>query len=175
MSRKSEDDTLRVTLTVCRRLDNRFEGLPDDSPRALELHNRRKEALHEVLDDHAEWKVEKWGLTDDEKPHEDVDLVVSLVTNPHVHAAVLSGVNWVSAELARDVLGAAVAMALDKLFKHFAQKQREQKLQSASAKLPDGTEVALDHESKAQVYPPKDLSSRSARSSKKVAPARRRS
>ena len=39
-----------ITLGVYRRLDNRFEGLSDDSPRALELHNRRKDALHAVLD-----------------------------------------------------------------------------------------------------------------------------
>ena len=31
-----------INLWVYRRLDNRFEGLSDDSPRAIELHIRRK-------------------------------------------------------------------------------------------------------------------------------------
>jgi hypothetical protein len=39
-----------LKLCVYRRLDNRIEGLGDDSPRPLELHNRRKDALHSVFD-----------------------------------------------------------------------------------------------------------------------------
>ena len=36
---------INLKLGVYRRLDNRAEGLGDDSPRAIELHNRRKKAL----------------------------------------------------------------------------------------------------------------------------------
>jgi hypothetical protein len=53
----------KVRLRVYRRLDNRFEGLSDDSPRALELHNRRKGALHDVLDSQNGIEVVDWGLT----------------------------------------------------------------------------------------------------------------
>jgi len=53
----------RITLTlgVFRRLDNRFEGLSDDSPRALELHNRRRDALHEVFEVSTSVAVVDWG------------------------------------------------------------------------------------------------------------------
>jgi hypothetical protein len=54
---------LKILLSVYRRLDNRSEGLPDDSPRGLELHNRRKEALHEALVGEG-WEVQDWGVTD---------------------------------------------------------------------------------------------------------------
>ena len=37
-----ETTQAEVTLLVYRRLDNRAEGLADDSPRALDLHNQRK-------------------------------------------------------------------------------------------------------------------------------------
>jgi hypothetical protein len=38
-----------IRLQVWRRLDNCLEGLPDDSDRPVELHVRRKQALHEVF------------------------------------------------------------------------------------------------------------------------------
>src|SRR5438094_8412917 len=46
-----------VILQVPRRLDNRLEGLPDNSPRAIELHNLRKLAVHEILDGSPDWEV----------------------------------------------------------------------------------------------------------------------
>jgi hypothetical protein len=70
-----------IVLRVYRRLDNRVEGLGDDSPRAVELHNRRKNALHELLDDDPLWRKEDWGLTNDSKAHEYVDLQLHL--RPH--------------------------------------------------------------------------------------------
>lgn len=65
--------TSSITLGVYRRLDNRFEGLSDHSPRALELHNRRKDALHSVLDGDRTIRVMDWGDTDDSHPHEYVE------------------------------------------------------------------------------------------------------
>ena len=46
-----------ITLEVTRRLDNRFEGLADDSARALELHNFRKVALNEVFGGYMIYKI----------------------------------------------------------------------------------------------------------------------
>ena len=80
----------QIRLIVYRRLDNRLEGLPDDSPQALELHNRRRATLHEVLDGNPGWIVPHWGKTDDTVPHEWVELVVEFVRqiaeNPAVPA-----------------------------------------------------------------------------------------
>src|SRR5215217_7585024 len=67
-----------IVLGVYRRLDNRLEGLSDDSPRAVELHDLRKDALHEVLDDDPLWIVEDWGYTNDSKAHEYVTLRLHL-------------------------------------------------------------------------------------------------
>jgi hypothetical protein len=61
---------------VYRNLDNRKEGLSDDSPRALELHILRKKALHDVFDKADNVAVKDWDLTDDAEPHEYVELVV---------------------------------------------------------------------------------------------------
>ena len=64
------------TLTVYRRLDNRQEGLSDDSPRAVELHRLRADALHDLFDGDQTWRVRSWGGTYDEKPHEVVELLL---------------------------------------------------------------------------------------------------
>src|SRR5262245_18199400 len=67
-----------LTLGVFRRLYNQSEGLSDDSPRALELHNRRRDALHEVFDASTSLTVIDWGQTDDTNSHEVVELLVGV-------------------------------------------------------------------------------------------------
>jgi hypothetical protein len=67
-----------VKLTVCRRLDNRLEGQDDKSARAVELHLLRSRALHDILDEDPAWEVSNWGYTDDEQPHEWVQLWIKL-------------------------------------------------------------------------------------------------
>jgi hypothetical protein len=80
-----------VSLVVYRRLDNRTENLPDDSPRAIELHEMRRRALHEVLDKvDGPRVVVNWGKTDDTNAHEWVQLVIDfakwLAQPEQVHA-----------------------------------------------------------------------------------------
>src|SRR5437762_6626036 len=67
-----------IRLGVTRRLDNRLEGLDDQSPRAVELHERRKRALHDVLGADAAWVVLNWGDTDDRNAHEFVELALAI-------------------------------------------------------------------------------------------------
>jgi hypothetical protein len=85
-------ELLEIRLSVYRRLDDRAEGLDARSPYALELHDRRKAALHEALDGVPEWEVTDWGYTDDNKPHELVDLVIAIVSSPHFQAAAASAI-----------------------------------------------------------------------------------
>ena len=71
----------QLILRVWRRLDNRFEGLSDDSPRAFELHYRRNDALHEVLENEPLWNPCVLGLKevdDSSRTHESVALVLQL-------------------------------------------------------------------------------------------------
>jgi hypothetical protein len=81
-----------ITVGVYRRLDNRLEGLADDSPRAKELHDRRRRALHEVLDGQPGVKVIDWGDANDEKPHEFVLLTISVVASATFKYAIVPGV-----------------------------------------------------------------------------------
>src|SRR6516225_1353041 len=87
-------------LGVFRRLDNRTEGLSDDSPRALELHNLRKRALHSVLDGEKGITVLRWGQTDDASPHEFVEIVLAAVAGLTWKYAVVPALTYVGQMLA---------------------------------------------------------------------------
>ncbi|SRR6266568_2880808 len=90
----------RITLGVFRRLDNRFEGLPDDSPRRLELHNRRKEALHKAFDGEKSVEVLDWGQTNDAQSHEYVELLIGAVAAQTFQYAVVPGLKFLGQKLA---------------------------------------------------------------------------
>jgi hypothetical protein len=134
---------LKIRLFVYRRLDNRTEGLSDESPRALELHIRRRDALHEVLSGVAGWTVESWGDTDDPQPHELVDLIVAITSNPHFQAAVVSGFTWVSLELVKAGVGEFASEAVRELLARLIPKQKERKILDFSLTLPDGTTIRV--------------------------------
>src|SRR2546429_7702673 len=84
-----------IKLGVYRRLDNRFEGLSDDSPLALELHNRRKSALHDVLDGEKSIEVLDWGHTDDKQSHELVELILISLAPAVFTYAIVPGLKYV--------------------------------------------------------------------------------
>ncbi|HWB84022.1 MAG TPA: hypothetical protein VG675_07770 [Bryobacteraceae bacterium] len=148
---KPDAQPLKVVLSVYRRLDNRIEGLPDNSPRAVELHQRRKEALHEALSGVAGWRIDDWGSTDDERPHELVDVALTIASNPHVQTALLFGATWALLELAKASIGAFAGEAVKALLSRLIPKQKEQKILDFSITLPDGTVIRVDPESQVSV------------------------
>jgi hypothetical protein len=133
-----------VTLGVYRRLDNRFEGLPDDSPRALELHVRRKEALHDIFDNKKGIVVLNWGDTDDTKSHEWVQLVVGLVGAPVFQYAIVPGLKFVAQKLAEKTVDEATSELVKSVVSWFRPKQEEKKILDFSITLPDKTVVTVD-------------------------------
>ncbi len=72
----------RIKVGIYRRLDDRFEGFLGGSPQKLELHNRRKEALHEVFDTQKSVEALNLGKTEDTKSHEFVEIVLGAVAVP---------------------------------------------------------------------------------------------
>jgi len=141
---------LTVGLSVYRRLDNRSEGLSDDSPRAVELHIRRKEALHEALLADG-WTVEEWGDTDDKQPHELVELVVGIAANPHVQMAIVSAATWAALELVKGVLGEFAAEAVKALLGRLVPKQEEKKILDFTITLPNGMTIKVDPNSQVNI------------------------
>jgi hypothetical protein len=131
-------DTL--TLMVYRRLDNRAEGLSDDSPRALELHIRRRDALHEALNTLDGIEVRDWGKTDDEKPHELVELFISV--KEFVVPLAIPALLFLGQELVKSGVSTAASEAVKGIISRLKPKQESQQVFDFTVKLPNG--VAVD-------------------------------
>ena len=117
-------DEAVVALHVYRRLDNRHEGSSDDSPIALELHNRRRDALHEVLDGSSVWSVLDWGETDDTQPHERVTVRVEITGESGVSVDRLPAISSVGDALSR-VVDPRVAKGVATLTGDLARQQEQ--------------------------------------------------
>jgi hypothetical protein len=132
-----------LMLTVTRNLDNRFEGLSDVSPRAVELHERRKIALHDALDGDPAIQVTDWGLTDDVQPHEHVDLILTVLATGVFSHAVVPGAKWLAEKLAEKAFDFALSKAIERVVALFRPKQEARDLNDFIVKLPDGTSIAV--------------------------------
>jgi hypothetical protein len=134
----------QITLGVYRRLDNRFEGLGDDSPRALELHNQRREALHDVLDNEKSIEVLDWGNTDDSRPHEFVELILGLLGSTVVTYAVVPGLKYVGEKLAEKLVDQGTSEVAKWLISKLRPAQVSKKILDFEIRLPDGTQIHVD-------------------------------
>jgi hypothetical protein len=133
-----------IKLGVYRRLDNRAEGLDDNSPRALELHNRRKEALHSIFAENSAFVVNDWGKTDDTKPHEFVELFLVPAGAVALHYAIVPGLKWVALKLAEKAVESAYSKAAEWIISAIRGKQIEHKVLDIILTLPDGTKISMD-------------------------------
>jgi len=133
-----------LILGVYRRLDNRFEGLSDDSPRALELHNRRKDALHAVFDIDPVIRVMNWGDIDDTRPHEFVEVALGAAATAAFQYAIVPGIKWLGTKLAEKAIDTALGELAKVIVAKLRPKQETKELLDFIIKLPDGTQIAVD-------------------------------
>jgi hypothetical protein len=133
-----------VLLGVYRRLDNRFENLPDDSPRALELHNRRRDALHSAFDDARDIKVVSWGEADDVSPHEFVELSLAGIAGAAFTYAIVPGIQWLGKKLAEKAVDTALSELAKSVVAKLRPKQEARQLLDIQISLPDGTKISVD-------------------------------
>jgi hypothetical protein len=133
-----------ITLGVYRRLDNRFEGLSDNSPRALELHNLRKDALHAVFDGDRVIEVTDWGDTDDSVAHEYVEVAVAAAATAVFQYAIVPGVKWLGTKLAEKAIDTALGELAKAIVAKLRPEQETKKLLDFTIRLPDGTRIAVD-------------------------------
>src|SRR5262249_30567039 len=134
----------QLMLGVYRRLDNRFEGLSDESPRALELHNRRKFALHDVFDRQKEVTVSDWGKTDDTTPHEFVELSIGALASAVFTYAIVPGIKYVGEKLAEKAVDESTSELVKWVISKLRPKQESKELLDFVIRLPDGTQIQVD-------------------------------
>jgi hypothetical protein len=136
--------TSQIKVGVFRRLDNRFENLSDDSPRAFELHNHRKEALHEVFDGRKSVEVINWGQTDDAQPHEFVEIVVGALAVKAFRYAVVPGLKFLGQKLAEKAVDEASGELVKAVVSWLRGPQEEKKVLDLRITLPDKTVISVD-------------------------------
>jgi hypothetical protein len=134
----------RINVLVYRRLDNRLECLADDSPRALELHNRRKKALHEVFDTENSIEVLDWGKTDDTKSHEVVEILLAAIAAPVFQYAMVPGLKFLGQKLAEKAVDQAASELVKAVVSWLRGPQEKQKLLNLIITLPDQTQIRVD-------------------------------
>jgi hypothetical protein len=134
----------RIIVGVYRRLDNRFEGLPDDSPRALELHDRRKQALHEAFDAERSVQVLDWGQTNDAESHEYVELLIGAAAAPAFRYFVVPGLRFIGQKLAEKAVDEATSELVKAVVAWFRPRQEEKKILDFAITLPDKTTISVD-------------------------------
>jgi hypothetical protein len=121
-----------------------LEGLSDESPRALELHNRRKAALHDVLDNEKAIEVLNWGEIDDTQSHEFVEITVGALATTILTYAVVPGVKYVAEKLAEKAVDQASSELTKWLISKLRPKQESNEILDFQIRLPDGTQIHCD-------------------------------
>ncbi len=135
---------VRISLEVYRRLDNRFEGLPDHSPRGFELHIRRKKALHDVLDAKQDIQVLDWGLTDDAESHELVELGLASAVGAAFQYAVVPGLKFLGQKLAEKLVDNTTSEMAKAIVAWLRPKQESKEILDFTIMLPDKTTIHVD-------------------------------
>jgi hypothetical protein len=133
-----------ISLGVYRRLDNRLEGESDSSPRALELHNQRRIALHAIFDTDKGLRVVNWGDTDDINPHEFITLSFVGIAGAVFSYTVVPGLQWLGKKLAEKAVDTALTETVKAIVAKVRPKQEGKQLLDIIITLPDGTQINVD-------------------------------
>ena len=67
-----------ISIGIRRILGEELEPPVNDNDVALQLHNNRRQALHDVFDNQTDIEINDWGDTDDSQPHEFVSIAIGI-------------------------------------------------------------------------------------------------
>jgi hypothetical protein len=127
-----------VSISVGRQREPDEYRLPKNSPRLLELHHIRGNALHEVLDNVHGARVVNWGKTDDtEEAHEDVTVLIDFVqwvTQPEQVQAISAAAISIGKVLGTAALSEAAREGTKWLFERLRKKQTDGQIKRATIK-----------------------------------------
>jgi hypothetical protein len=133
----------RADLFVYRLLDNRLRGEPDDSPFALELHQRRREALEDAFAQNDDIRVVDWGDTKDEESHELVEVVLAAGATAVFKHVVVPGAKLLGEKLIEVGVEKTASEFVKAIFSRLRPKQEAREVSDFSITLPDGAQVQV--------------------------------
>ena len=128
-----------ISIGIYRIFGRELEIPIDDDEVKLKLHNKRKVALHETFDNQEEIVVNHWGQTDDEQPHEYVEIIVSAGATLFVNHVVIPVAKKIFEKLADKAIDTVLEKSVSWILSKFKKKQEEKKIGEYSITLPNGT------------------------------------
>jgi hypothetical protein len=116
--------------------------LSDHPSDAVELHNRRRNALHDVLDGEDTINVLDWGLTDNDHPQEFVEIILSVTSSIVFDYPVdKPGLNEIALRLRKRAIKPKMLDLIKWLILKLKPKQVSQEILDFQIRLPDGTRI----------------------------------
>lgn len=136
---------IQIKLGVFRLFDPQGEEGSRGAARSLELHNQRKAALHDVFDNASqEVVVADWGQTDDDNPHEFVELFVGIIGSAALQYIAVPAFQLLAKKLAEKLIDEASSELAKWIIAKLRLKQETKEILDFQMTLPDGTQISVD-------------------------------
>lgn len=134
-----------ITVGVYRIFGGELEKPIHDPEVALQFHNMRKEALHDVFDNQDNVSIQNWGETDDTQPHEFVSLAIATIgTTALTNYVLIPAIKFIFERIADKAIDTAMEKSVGWILTKLKKKQQEKKIGDCQINLPNGVVLYLD-------------------------------
>jgi hypothetical protein len=111
---------------------------------ALEQHNIRKEALHEILDNTDHIEVVNWGETNDTDSHEFVELILGALGSAVFQYTIVPGLKFIAEELGKQAVDQGTSELVKWIVSKLRPKQEKKEILDYVINLPNGVSFSVD-------------------------------
>jgi len=132
-----------ISIGIFRIFGNELEQPVNDNEVALQLHNNRKQALHDVFDNQTDIEVNDWGQTDDSDPHEFVAIAVGIGATALTNHVLIPAAKYIFEKIADKAIDTVFEKSISWILSKFKKKQEENKIGEFHIRLPNGTELVV--------------------------------
>jgi len=133
-----------IQIGVFRIFGNELEQPLNDNEVALQLHNNRKQSLHDVFDNQKEIEVLDWGQTDDSQPHEFVSIAIGIGATALTNHVLIPAAKYIFEKIADKAIDTALEKSVSWILSKFKKKQKEEKIGRFEIRLPNGVVLFAD-------------------------------
>lgn len=133
-----------ISIGIFRVFGNELEKPVADIDVALQLHNNRKQALHDVFDYRQDVVVADWGQTDDSQPHEFVSIAIGIGATALVNHVLIPAAKYIFEKIADKAIDTVLEKSVSWILSKFKKKQEERKIGSFEIRLPNGVVLFAD-------------------------------
>lgn len=134
-----------IQVGVFRIFGNELENPVEDNKVALQLHNNRKQALHDVFDNQKDVEVSDWGQTDDSQPHEFVTIAIGIGATALTNHVLIPAAKYIFEKIADKAIDTVLEKSVSWILSKFKKKQKEKKIGRFEIRLPNGTVLFVDN------------------------------